>query len=154
MSTHCLHLQIASHFPQIPQPREFQQWINAALADYSDRKEITLRVVDETESATLNQRYRHKSGPTNVLSFSYGNPTEKVNNFLGDIVICASLVAQEAQEQGKSQQAHWAHLVIHGVLHLLGYDHENETDANNMEALEIAILARLKFPNPYQINQE
>jgi probable rRNA maturation factor len=153
MSTHCLHLQIATDFPQIPKRREFLKWINAALAQQY-HQEITLRIVDEAESAALNQQYRHKSGPTNVLSFSYNIPGERDNTLLGDLVICAPLVAHEAKTQGKTLQAHWAHLVIHGVLHLLGYDHEKDAEADNMEALEIAILAGLKFPNPYQINQE
>ncbi|MGB6977330.1 MAG: rRNA maturation RNase YbeY, partial [Gammaproteobacteria bacterium] len=115
MSTHCLHLQIASNFPQIPHHREFQRWVNAALAESSDKKEINLRIVDEAESATLNQQYRHKSGPTNVLSFPYNIPDNILaaikNDLLGDIVICAPLVAQEAKIQSKTQQAHWAHLV-------------------------------------------
>jgi probable rRNA maturation factor len=154
MSTYHLHLQIASNFLPIPNPHEFQQWVDAVLAEDDNKKEITIRIVDETESAQLNKQYRHKQGPTNVLAFPYDIPVEFENNTLGDIVICAPLVAQEAKAQGKTLQAHWAHLVIHGVLHLLGYVHEHESDAQIMETLEITILARLKFPNPYQISQE
>ena len=112
--------------------------------------ELSLRLVDEAESADLNQRYRGKAGPTNVLSFPFEPPPGiKGPRYLGDLVICVPVVAREAAEQGKAPEAHWAHLVVHGVLHLLGYDHLDEAEAQAMEALETRLLANLGFPPPY-----
>jgi probable rRNA maturation factor len=114
--------------------------------------ELTLRIVGAAESRALNRRYRKKDKPTNVLSF----PSEKMGTdldlspfFLGDIVICAAVVNREAREQGKRREAHWAHMVVHGVLHLLGFDHIRPADAKVMERRERAILSRLSFPDPY-----
>jgi probable rRNA maturation factor len=106
--------------------------------------EVTLRIVGPAESRALNRRYRKKDKPTNVLSFPYDDP-----GLLGDIVICAAVVNREAREQGKRREAHWAHMVVHGVLHLLGFDHIRPADAKVMERRERAILARLSFPDPY-----
>jgi probable rRNA maturation factor len=106
-------------------------------------------LVDEPESRALNERYRGKDRPTNVLSFPAELPEELDIPLLGDIVICAPLVAEEASSQGKPVEAHWAHLVVHGVLHLLGHDHQLESEAREMEALEVELLASLGFPNPY-----
>lgn len=112
--------------------------------------ELTIRIVDEVEAQQLNETWRQRTGPTNVLSFPYECP-ECIENLglLGDIVICAPLVAREAAEQQKSGHAHWAHLVIHGTLHLLGYDHTDDSQAQAMENLEIRILHNLGYPNPY-----
>ncbi len=112
--------------------------------------EISFRWVDEQESADLNQRYRGKSGATNVLSFCYQDDTGVAPGFLGDIVICSSLVKKEADSQGKLENHHWAHLVIHGILHLIGYDHETDAEAAQMESLEISLLSELGIANPYQ----
>jgi probable rRNA maturation factor len=106
-------------------------------------------VVDEAESATLNAQYRGKQGPTNVLSFGFDSPPGVDVPLLGDLVICAPVVVREALEQGKPGQAHWAHMTIHGVLHLLGYDHQTPEQAQIMEALEIAALADLGYADPY-----
>jgi len=112
---------------------------------------LSLRLVDEAESADFNQRYRGKVGPTNVLSFPFDPPPGgRGRCYLGDLVLCAPLVAREAAEQGKSPEAHWAHLVVHGVLHLLGHDHLDEAEAQAMEALETGILADLGYPPPYE----
>jgi len=112
---------------------------------------LSLRLVDEPESADLNQRYRGKMGPTNVLSFPFEPPPGmRGRRYLGDLAICVPLVAREAAEQGKAPEAHWAHLVVHGVLHLLGYDHLDEAEAQAMEALETRLLGDLGFPPPYQ----
>ena len=111
--------------------------------------EIVVRIVSEKESAELNQRYRHKNGPTNVLSFAFESPPEVSIPLLGDIVVCAPVAAQEAVAQGKEKEAHWAHLIIHGSLHLLGFDHEEPTAASCMETLETNILAQLGYPDPY-----
>lgn len=127
-----------------------RKWANAALKDESISRELTLRIVDVAEMTTLNETYRRKIGPTNVLSFPSDIPKEFATGELGDIVICASIVNQEAIMQHKSATAHWAHMVVHGVYHLLGYDHMNDNDAAIMEALEIKVLATLGFANPYE----
>jgi probable rRNA maturation factor len=106
-------------------------------------------MVNDAEMARLNRRFRGKAGPTNVLSFQIEVPAGVDTPHLGDIVICADVIRREAREQGKRVQAHWCHMVVHGVLHLLGYDHENERDGAIMERKETAILSRLGFPNPY-----
>lgn len=134
----------------LPSEAQFQSWIDAALADQDKEFEVVIRLVDEPESAQLNQEYRGKTGPTNILSFSFEVPDGLELNLLGDLVICAPLVEKEALEQHKPVAYHWAHLVIHGVLHLRGYDHIEETEAEEMEAKEIEILQQLHIPNPYQ----
>lgn len=138
--------------PAAPPPGtgEFRTWVASTLAGRRDRAELTIRIVGEDEGRELNERWRHKHGPTNVLSFPASGTAEQVPEFLGDIVICAPVVAREAQTQHKAETAHWAHLVVHGTLHLLGYDHECERDAQEMESIEISILDTLGFGNPYQ----
>lgn len=126
-----------------------RKWAKAVLDAMSVAREVTIRVVDENEMTVLNGKYRQKPKPTNVLSFPCDMPGDIVDYPLGDIIICAEVVNREAKEQNKTRDAHWAHMVVHGVLHLLGYDHENEIDANKMEKIEIDILSRLKFKNPY-----
>ena len=145
-----LDLQIALDMPGLPAKAEFRRWTLAALAaaDYQKNAELTIRIVNEAESTALNETYRHKQGSTNVLSFPCAPPPEVESALLGDIVICAPVVLREAVVQGKTPEAHWAHLVAHGVLHLLGYDHD-ETHAEAMESLEIRILAGLGYPDPY-----
>ena len=145
-----LDLQIALDLPGLPAESDFRRWAEAALAGagHSGDAELTLRVVNEAESTVLNETYRHKQGPTNVLSFPFKTPPQVESVLLGDIVICAPVVLREAVVQGKTPEAHWAHLVAHGVLHLLGYDHD-ETQAEAMESLEIRILAGLGYPDPY-----
>ncbi len=131
----------------IPAPSSLRAWAMAAL-EGATPGEITIRIVAEEESAALNGKFRHKPYATNVLSFPYEAeaPSEQV---LGDLVICAPVVAREAAEQNKPPHAHWAHMVVHGVLHLLGHDHIQEDEAERMEAKERQILARLGFPDPY-----
>ena len=145
-----LDLQIALDMPGLPDASELRRWAEAALsgAHHAGDAEVTLRIVNEVESTALNEAYRHKQGPTNVLSFPFAAPPEVESALLGDIVICAPVVLREAVVQGKTPEAHWAHLVAHGVLHLLGYDHD-ETHAEAMESLEIRILAGLGYPDPY-----
>lgn len=143
-------IQNASVEP-VPEEEDLRSWITATLA-YQARQqdtEITVRLVDEQEMTQLNQSYRGKQGPTNVLSFPADLPGELKLPLLGDIVICAPVVHSEATAQNKPQQAHWAHLTVHGTLHLLGYDHIEEEEATTMEALESAILATMHFPCPY-----
>ena len=131
----------------VPAPSTLRAWAMAAL-EGATPGEITIRVVAEEESAALNGKFRHKPYPTNVLSFPYESEalSEQV---LGDLVICAPVVAREAVEQNKQPHAHWAHMVVHGVLHLLGHDHIQEEEAERMEMKERQILARLGFPDPY-----
>jgi len=135
----------------IPSDKELQQWVEVALHDYSADAEVVIRLVDKQEISALNAQYRHKQGATNILSFPFEVP-EGVQglNLLGDLVVCASVLEQEALEQGKELKNHWAHIIIHGILHLLGYDHIEEIDANEMEAKEILILKQLNINNPYQ----
>ncbi|HEY0636001.1 MAG TPA: rRNA maturation RNase YbeY [Gammaproteobacteria bacterium] len=145
-----LDLQIASDAAALPSEAQFQTWVAAALAGRLDEAELTIRIVDDAESAELNETYRGKQGPTNVLSFPFEAPPGVPLPLLGDIVICAPKVAREAEEQGKPAEAHWAHLTLHGCLHLLGYDHIEQEEAEAMEALETELLAALGYANPYQ----
>ena len=146
-------VQNATAGAAVPAPAELRKWARAALAP-DVRGELTVRIVSERESAELNARYRGKAGPTNVLSFPAESPALGSGDELlpyGDVVICADVVAREAREQGKPLAAHWAHMVVHGALHLQGYDHENVRDAGIMEARERALLNELGFPDPYSI---
>ncbi|MBA2594552.1 MAG: rRNA maturation RNase YbeY [Gammaproteobacteria bacterium] len=133
----------------VPESRSLRGWARAALAGRRTEAALTVRIVGEEEGAALNARFRGKDGPTNVLSFASEGIGAIDPAFLGDVVICAPLVIQEAREQRKALQAHWAHLVVHGVLHLLGFDHDRPGQAAQMEGLEIEILARQGFSDPY-----
>jgi len=134
----------------VPDEQQIQGWVDAALQDYASDTEIVVRIVDEQESAELNQQYRHKSGPTNILSFPVDLPEGIELDLLGDLVICAPVLEKEAIAQQKVLADHWAHIIIHGVLHLLGYDHLEDDEAELMENKEIAILNTLTIANPYQ----
>ena len=137
-----------------PKASLLKRWAKLALSKIIEQGELTIRIVSTAEMSTLNNTYRHKNYPTNVLSFPFTMPKgiDMPIPILGDIVICADIVNKEAIEQHKSQEAHWAHMIVHGIFHLLGYDHENEDDATQMESLEIETLNALGFPNPYEIN--
>ena len=153
-------LQNASGTRRVPLKREFTRWASAALAQLgleqaqggagtrSAKSVLSIRIVDEEESAQLNSHYRHKQGATNILSFPV--PEGLPDSLLGDLAICAAVVAREAEEQHKSLDAHWAHMTVHGVLHLKGYDHEVPEEADAMETLETRILEQLGYQNPYQ----
>ncbi len=132
-----------------PTPEAFKAWVDAALEGFVEVAELTVRIVEVDEIQQLNRTYRHQDKTTNVLSFPFEAPPGVELPLLGDVVICAVVVAQEAKEQGKPLMAHWAHMVVHGVLHLLGYDHIEDDEADEMEGLEIEILARLGINNPY-----
>jgi len=152
MSLIDLDLQIAAQTPNLPSVDQFTDWSETALKaamDQAAAHELTIRIVDADESKTLNFDYRGKDKPTNVLSFPFEAPEHIEINLLGDLVICASVVAQEAVEQNKTLEAHWAHMCVHGVLHLLGYDHIEDSEAEEMEALESRILLSMGFPDPY-----
>lgn len=132
--------------PGLPSASTLRAWATAALG--SAAGDVTVRIVGEAESHDLNRRYRGKDNPTNVLSFAYDGETLDIP-VLGDLVICAPVVEREAREQGKDLQAHWAHMVVHGCLHLLGYDHEQDAEAQEMERREREIMAGLGFADPY-----
>ena len=147
-----LDLQYAEQSEEPPSKEDFQQWADLALVD-DKSVEISIRIVDEEESQLLNKQYRSKDKPTNVLSFPMEIPEELLNKLdvimLGDLVICAPIVEKEAKSQGKEPNAHWAHMVIHGILHLQGFDHVLESDAQEMESLEIKLLQQIGIENPY-----
>jgi probable rRNA maturation factor len=135
----------------IPSAEQVEAWANAVLvAENTSEQEVTVRFTDDEESQTLNHEYRGKDKPTNVLSFPFEVPPGIEMNLLGDLVICVPVIMREAQEQDKTPTNHYAHMVIHGILHLLGYDHIDDADADIMEAKEIRILASLNIGNPYQ----
>ena len=145
-----IDIQKACASEESPDEDSIKRWVSAAIRDERDDSDLSIRMVDEQEGADLNQRYRGKSGATNVLSFPFDAVTPEPLPMLGDMVICAPIVVREASEQHKTLQAHWAHIVIHGVLHLLGYDHIDDKDAEHMETLETAIMLELGFPPPYR----
>lgn len=144
-----LDLQIACVGVSVPTKKRLHTWYSACLPAHLRQSEVTVRVVDEQESRTLNASFRQKDKPTNVLSFPSEIPKELGIPFLGDLVICANIVKQESAEQNKSEDAHWAHMIVHGTLHLIGYDHEQDVEAEEMEALETHILQGLGFASPY-----
>ncbi|MCO1333871.1 rRNA maturation RNase YbeY [Microbulbifer sp. OS29] len=144
-----LDVQRATRCNSLPSDEVINSWIQKALATHRKEAELSVRIVDESESQDLNFRYRGKDKPTNVLSFQTDFPAELDLPMLGDLVICAPIVAQEAEQQSKSLLAHWAHMVVHGTLHLLGYDHIEDADAEEMENLETGLLASLGFADPY-----
>jgi probable rRNA maturation factor len=137
-----LTVQYAVHPADVPARPEFRKWVKAALAHDA---EIVLRIVDEAEGRSLNRDFRGKDYATNVLTFGYGDDQP----LAGDIVLCAPVIENEAQQQHKSLDAHYAHLAVHGVLHLQGYDHENDADAAIMERREMEILEHLGYGDPY-----
>lgn len=150
--TNIVDIQNVCESQSLPTTEHFQQWVDMALSNVTEQPyELTIRLVNADESQLLNKQYRKKDKPTNVLSFPFEVPAGIELNLLGDLIICASVVEQEAKEQNKALFDHWAHMIIHGCLHLLGYDHINDTDADEMESLEIKILAKLSISNPYNL---
>lgn len=146
-----VHLSYGLPRAGIPSPASFRRWVEAALAGARRRRssELSIRIVGTREGRTLNRTYRDKDYATNVLSFPADLPPGARLPLLGDIAICAPVVRREATEQGKPVADHWAHLTVHGVLHLLGYDHIVEAEAVRMEALETRVLKGLGVPDPY-----
>ena len=145
-----IDLQIACEQESgLPTAEQIEQWATAAIQSQSNEVEMTVRIVDEAESHELNLNYRGKDRPTNVLSFPFECPDEVELPLLGDLVICRQVVEREAQEQEKPLMAHWAHMVVHGSLHLLGYDHIEDDEAEEMESLETQIMTGLGFADPY-----
>ena len=160
MTTPIIDLQIASENSEgLPTLEQFTHWVETALAfeaqteDFPET-EMTIRIVDEEESQTLNREYRGKDYPTNVLSFPFEVPEGIELPLLGDLVICRQVMEREAKEQQISLASHWAHLAVHGTLHLLGYDHIEEAEAEEMEGLETQIMQKLGFEDPYLSEKE
>ena len=146
-----VEVQYASTDRQLPSEAQINTWIEAALQQYSQQFSLCVRIVDSEESQSLNSQYRNKDKPTNVLSFSFEMPecAAGETEILGDLVVCAPVVAAEAKEQNKALFDHWAHMIVHGVLHLLGFDHIKDSEALEMEQLERDILAVLSISDPY-----
>lgn len=149
------HIDNESGLDNIPNPSAMSGWIEAALTHnhYSDNHgdaELSVLIVDSAEMTSLNNQFRQQNKPTNVLSFPTDLPDGVDIPLLGDIAICAQVVEQEALEQGKTSAAHWAHMLVHGTLHLLGYDHLDDSEAEQMEAMETTIITALGFPPPYE----
>ncbi len=138
-----LSVQYATGTGTIPTSAQFKKWVKAAL---TKNAEITVRIVDESEGRALNEKFRGKKAATNVLTFYY----DDILPLTGDIVLCATVIEKEAQQQHKTLIAHYAHLTVHGVLHLLGFDHENDKDAAEMEQIEKNIVTSLGYNDPYQ----
>ncbi|MFA0812252.1 rRNA maturation RNase YbeY [Microbulbifer epialgicus] len=144
-----LDIQRASRFTDLPSDEDIRTWVTTTLSGHREEAELSVRIVDEEESQQLNHQYRGKDKPTNVLSFHTDFPAELNLPLLGDLVICAPVVQKEAEQQHKTLSAHWAHMLVHGTLHLLGYDHIEDTDAVLMEKLETQLLESLGFADPY-----
>ncbi|ODP99145.1 MULTISPECIES: rRNA maturation RNase YbeY [Salinivibrio] len=143
-------VQIACENEQgLPSDDQLQAWFEQAVRTARPQAEVTIRIVDEGESQSLNRDYRGKDKPTNVLSFPFDAPPGVEIDLLGDLVVCRQVVEQEAQQQGKALMDHWAHMVVHGSLHLLGYDHIEDDEAEQMEALERELLAAMGVSDPY-----
>lgn len=149
-----LDLQIATKATQrLPSEADFRLWVEKALPTLGEEFEVTIRIVDEEESHALNHEYRGKDKPTNVLSFPFEAPPGLELPLLGDLVICTQIVEKEAKEQDKELLHHWAHMTIHGILHLRGYDHINDDEADEMELIETQLLASLSISDPYLIKE-
>ena len=150
-----LDLQLAcASTDGLPTEAQLQGWLDGTILGFQEEAEVTVRLVDEAESRELNHTYRGKDKPTNVLSFPFEVPPGMEMSLLGDLVICRQVVEKEAQEQGKPLEAHWAHMVVHGSLHLLGYDHIEDDEAEEMEALETEIMLALGYEDPYIAEKE
>ena len=145
-----LDVSYAARRPWVPARRQLAAWAAAALGSMRRPAVLSVRIVGRARSRSLNSRYRHRDKPTNVLSFGGAGTVPDGRCFLGELVMCAPVVAAEARSQGKTRESHWAHLTVHGVLHLLGFDHEVPGKALKMEAREIQILDRLGFSDPYR----
>ena len=145
-----IDIQYAISAEGVPGEDRLRDWVRLALSGRADTAELCIRIVDEAGITALNHQYRGKDYPTNVLSFPYEAMPGVESAQLGDIVICAPVVAREALAQDKTIESHWAHMIIHGVLHLLGFDHHDAAEADRMEALEAQLLERLGYPDPYR----
>ena len=149
-----IDIQVASSGESLPDASRIERWVRAVFEHkdlrHQHEAELSIRIVDADEGHQLNRQYRGKDKPTNVLSFPADLPEGIDLPLIGDIVVCAPVVAQEAQEQDKTLESHWAHMIVHGTLHLLGYDHVNESDAQVMETTESDIITSMNYPSPYE----
>jgi probable rRNA maturation factor len=153
---HHIDLQVACTADELPSQSQLQLWVETALSTASQATqtfELTIRLVEPEESQQLNSQFRGQDKPTNVLSFPFEVPEGLTLNLLGDLVICVDIMKNEAKSQNKKLFDHWAHLVIHGCLHLLGFDHISDAEAEEMEAIEVAALAKLNINNPYLLSE-
>jgi probable rRNA maturation factor len=153
---HHIDLQVACIADELPSQSQLQLWVETALSTASQATqtfELTIRLVEPEESQQLNSQFRGQDKPTNVLSFPFEVPEGLTLNLLGDLVICVDIMKNEAKSQNKKLFDHWAHLVIHGCLHLLGFDHISDAEAEEMEAIEVAALAKLNINNPYLLSE-
>jgi len=156
-----VHVDVQCMVDDGPEEPDIRRCIETVLEEegITDDVELTVRIVDEDEITSLNQAYRNKTGSTNILSFPFElsadiELSDVMNtHLLGDLVIASSVVTREAHEQGKTEAAHWAHMLVHGTLHLLGYDHQHDKEAEKMEHKEITILNILGYSNPYRVKQ-
>ncbi len=153
-----INYQNPNDYHDVPNIFHIHRWLTTALSPLIEKAELAIRIVDNQEIKALNKQYRKQDKSTNVLSFPFELPEQVKNSMshpmLGDIIICHSVVIKEAKEQHKELTAHYAHMIIHGALHLLGYDHIKKEDASIMEPLEITALATLGFNNPYELSNE
>ncbi|KAF3977882.1 MAG: rRNA maturation RNase YbeY [Methylococcales symbiont of Iophon sp. n. MRB-2018] len=145
-----IDFQLHSKSKKIPSESLFQTWVNSVLIDKYEDSEIVIRIVDEAEMTRFNEQYRDKQGSTNILSFPFQVPQGIESVLLGDLLLCAPVIEEEAWQQKKPLNHHWAHIIVHGLLHLLDYDHSDEVNAEKMETKEIEILKTIKITNPYQ----
>lgn len=150
VAIHRVAIQFPASRRERPSPRRLRGWAEAVLARLGSDGEVLLRIVEAGEGAELNRLWRGREGPTNVLSFPLPAPRGVPIEVLGDIVVCAPVVDREAVEQGKPRDAHWAHMVVHGLLHLFGHDHQRPAETARMEQLEIELLGQLGYRDPYQ----
>ncbi|MAJ91672.1 MAG: rRNA maturation RNase YbeY [Legionellales bacterium] len=146
-----INIQKITDLHSLPDNKSIIKWAKIALDNKNKEAEIVIRIVEEDEGLELNKKWCKKNYPTNVLSFPISGPMNNMSNFLGDIVICANVVFAEAQEQKKNINEHFAHMVIHGILHLQGYSHASDDEAEAMEKKEISMLESLGYGNPYEI---
>lgn len=149
------HIDIQNHLSSIPITQELiKHWASTALQSQMDSAELSICIIDSQKMTQLNHQYRQQNKPTNVLSFPSALPDEIMRQlehpFIGDILICPEVLLLESQEQKKDLEYHWAHIIVHGVLHLMGYDHIEDADAKRMQSLESQILHQLNYPNPYE----
>ncbi len=147
-----INVEYVSNASELPAEAMIAHCAQAALEGHERYVEVGVRIVDESEIIELNQRFRKRAEPTNVLSFPFEDPPGTQTDVLGDVVVCAPIVSSQAQTEGKPLSAHWAHMVVHGIMHLRGYDHETPEEANAMEHMETRILEGLGFPDPYALS--
>ncbi|MEE9596512.1 MAG: rRNA maturation RNase YbeY [Acidiferrobacterales bacterium] len=147
-----INVEYVSNASELPAEAMIAHWAQAALEGHERYVEVGVRIVDESEIIELNQRFRKRAEPTNVLSFPFEDPPGTQTDVLGDVVVCAPIVSSQAQTEGKPLSAHWAHMIVHGIMHLRGYDHESPEEANAMEHMETRILEGLGFPDPYALS--